>query len=498
MPAAPADRYNSGPHRPLGATPSCQWFAAPPGTTVDFNGATTHAGVLANTAARFDGTSGFTVSQDDDLNVTGTITVQAWVRSTGPSTGYHNIVAHGFVLEPAGEVYLRILNGNYQVGSWNGTDHVVSVPVPAADNGTWVHLTGVYDGTSWNLYRNGLLLGSSIDPTGAVEVAAGWAVGTTADGDDRFFTGDIDDIRIWNRPLGPQEITDGMSRRLAGTEAGLVAYLYMDRGALIDHDATPAATGTVGTPTQVTSPPPLARLTGFDVTGDMSMETWTNPTGAGLGRILVHQSDAASYGLALRQRGTALHFDGTAGHGVTLPTVPALAISGPITLEAWVRPSATDGIRDIVAHGYTSSPAAEVYLRINNGSYQVGVYTNSTPTDPVVAFPVPAGDLNQWVHLAAAFDGTAWHLYRNGIQVGTTTNPRGAIPVAGSWTIGNSLPGDRPFAGDIDEVRIWTIGRSAADIAAGMHVPLHGHRTVPGRSVALRRSGAARRHPRPP
>ena len=214
------------------------------------------------------------------------------MRSTGPNTGYHNIVAHGFVLEPAGEVYLRILNGNYQVGSWNGTDHVVSVPVPAADNGTWVHLTGVYDGTSWNLYRNGLLLGSSIDPTGAVEVAAGWAVGTTADGDDRFFTGDIDDIRIWNRPLGPQEITDGMSRRLTGTEAGLVAYLYMDRGALIDHDATPAATGTVGTPTQVTSPPPLARLTGFDVTGDMSMETWTNPTGAGLGRILVHHSDA--------------------------------------------------------------------------------------------------------------------------------------------------------------------------------------------------------------
>ena len=113
-----------GSAQPLGATPSCQWFAAPPGTTVDFNGATTHAGVLANTAARFNGTSGFTVSQDDDLNVTGTITVQAWVRSTGPSTGYHNIVAHGFVLEPAGEVYLRILNGNYQVGSWNGSGHL--------------------------------------------------------------------------------------------------------------------------------------------------------------------------------------------------------------------------------------------------------------------------------------------------------------------------------------------------------------------------------------
>ena len=455
----------------LGSTPSCQWFAAPPGTTVNFNGTTTRAGVLANTAVQLNGSSGVTLAEHAELDITGTITIEAWVRPASLPNGLGNIVARGFSTSPQGEVYLRIANGNYQIGSWNGTNHVAAVPVPAGDVGTWVHLAGVYDGSAWHLYRNGLLLASSTNPVGAVEVAAGWAVGTTAAGNDRFFTGDIDDIRIWNRPLGPQEITDGMSRRLTGTEAGLAAYLYMESGALVDHDATPVQANTVGTPRQVTSPPPLARLAGFDIPADVSIETWVNPSGTGVGRLLVHHSDASSYGLALRQRDTALHFDGINGHLVTLPSVPTLAITGPITLEAWVRPGATDGIRDIVTHGYTLTPSAEVYLRIANGNYQVGSWNG---TDHVAAVPVPAGDVGTWVHLAGVYDGSAWHLYRNGSLLASSTDPVGAVAVGGGWTIGGSQVNDRPFLGDINEVRIWNAGLSAVSIAAGLNTPLDG------------------------
>ena len=455
----------------LGATPSCQWFAAPPGTTVDFNGTTTRAGVLANTALRLNGSDGVILGQHAELDITGTITIEAWVRPAALPTGFGNIVVRGFTLSPPGEVYLRIANGSYQIGSFDGTDHFAAVAVPSGDIGTWVHLAGVYDGSAWHLYRNGLLLASSADPVGAVEVAAGWAVGTTADGDDRFFSGDVDDIRIWSRPLGPQEITDSMNRRLTGTEAGLAAYLYTESGALVDHDATPVSTILVGTPGQVTSPPPLARLAGFDVTADVSIETWMNPSGTGVGRVLTHHSDASSYGLALRQRDTALHFDGVNGHLVTLPDVPTLAITGSITLEAWVRPGATDQLRDIVVHGYSSATRFEVYLRIANGSYQIGSFNG---TDHVVAAPVPAGDVGSWVHLAGVYDGSAWHLYRNDSLLASSTDPVGAVAVDGSWTIGGSQADDRPFLGDIDEVRIWNAARSAADIAAGLRTPLDG------------------------
>jgi hypothetical protein len=457
------------PAQSLGSTPSCQWFAAPPGTTVDFNGTTTRAGILASTALRLNGSSGVILGQHAELDLTGTITIEAWVRPAALPDGFGNIVARGFSMNPEGEVYLRIANGSYQIGSWDGADHFAAAPVPAGDVGTWVHLAGVYDGRAWQLYRDGLLLASSTDPVGAVEVAAGWAVGTTATGAGRFFTGDIDDIRIWNRPLDAQEITDGMSRRLTGTEAGLAAYLYMESGAVADHDATPVSTTIVGTPGQVTSPPPLARLAGFDVTGDVSIETWMNPAGPGLSRLLVHHSDVSSYGLALRQRDTALHFFGVDGHLVTLPDVPTLAITGPITLEAWVRPGATDGNRDIVAHGPNGK--AEVYLRISNGSYQIGSWDGA---DHFAAAPVPAGDVGTWVHLAGVYDGRAWHLYRDGLLLASGTDATGAVTVGGGWTIGGSQAGDRPFLGDIDEVRIWNAARSATDIAAGRHTPLAG------------------------
>ena len=185
----------------------------------------------------------------------------------------------------------------------------------------------------------------------------------------------------------------------------------------------------------------------------------------------MHHSDASSYGLALRQRDTALHFDGINGHLVTLPSVPTLAITGPITLEAWVRPGATDGIRDIVTHGYTLTPSAEVYLRIANGNYQVGSWNG---TDHVAAVPVPAGDVGTWVHLAGVYDGSAWHLYRNGSLLASSTDPVGAVAVGGGWTIGGSQVNDRPFLGDIDEVRIWNAGLSAVSIAAGLNTPLDG------------------------
>ena len=161
------------------------------------------------------------------------------------------------------------------------------------------------------------------------------------------------------------------------------------------------------------------------------------------------------------------------GTVVTLPNVPALDITGPITLEAWVRPTATDGFRDIVAHGYTTAPApeAEVYLRIANGEYQIGSWNG---VNHLAYVPVPQSDIGTWVHLAGVYDGSAWKLYRNGLLGADHADSVGAVAVSGDWTIGNSLVGERPFLGDIDEVRIWNTGLAAADIAAGMNTPLDG------------------------
>jgi len=57
-----------------------------------------------------------------------------------------------------------------------------------------------------NIYELGLIYGIQVDPTGAVAVAAGWALGARADCTSRFFAGDLDEVRVYNRGLAPADV----------------------------------------------------------------------------------------------------------------------------------------------------------------------------------------------------------------------------------------------------------------------------------------------------
>ncbi len=141
------------------------------------------------------------------LNLSGQITMAAWVKIGSNPGSEHNIVAHGYDVN--NEVFLRINKGAYEVGSYvNPTTYYTSYAVPAGDVGVWVHLAGVYDGTTWRLYRNGVQVSSAAQAVGAVTVAAGWAIGARGDGTSRWYAGAIDDVRIYKRALSATEIAD--------------------------------------------------------------------------------------------------------------------------------------------------------------------------------------------------------------------------------------------------------------------------------------------------
>jgi hypothetical protein len=162
---------------------------------------------MRNTAVSFDG-------QNDVIQlgnptalraIRQRITIAAWVKPEA-TDGLRNIVAHGYTSEPQGEVFLRVNDGRYEVGAWDGADHLAAFDIPAEDVGSWVHLAGVYDGANWRLYRNGVEVAVTEDETGAVFVYGDWAVGARGDGNGRFFQGSIDDVRIYNRTLFAAEI----------------------------------------------------------------------------------------------------------------------------------------------------------------------------------------------------------------------------------------------------------------------------------------------------
>jgi Concanavalin A-like lectin/glucanases superfamily/Ricin-type beta-trefoil lectin domain-like len=176
----------------------------------------------------FDGKDDYvSLGNSEALNFSGAITISAWIRPFSKE-GIQNIVAHGYTVAPDAEVSLRIADGYYLVGSWDGQDYGVEVPMQSGDVYNWVYLTGVYDGTNWILYRNGKLLKSAPASKGAIPMAANWAIGATGQGNERFFRGEISEISIWNRALSETEIKANMGQRLSGTEPGLQGYWLLN------------------------------------------------------------------------------------------------------------------------------------------------------------------------------------------------------------------------------------------------------------------------------
>ncbi|HAM70337.1 MAG TPA: hypothetical protein DCM86_01690 [Verrucomicrobiales bacterium] len=162
------------------------------------------------------------------LNLAGALTLEAWINPDATQVDGARIVSHGpptlsFYAPDAtregailagNEVYLRIeRNGSdslYAFGTADGTDtHAVTTPVPEGDlgSGSWVHLVGTYNGTSWSLYRNGVLLDSVADPVGPLAVDnAGWAIGAKGNGWDGAYSGFVDEVALYDHALTAAQV----------------------------------------------------------------------------------------------------------------------------------------------------------------------------------------------------------------------------------------------------------------------------------------------------
>ena len=92
--------------------------------------------------------------------------------------------------------------------------------------------------------------------------------------------------------------------------------------------------------------------------------------------------------------------------------------------------------------------------------------TNGTTTTLIAT----SGDLldNQWVHVAAVYDGATMKLYKDGVEVGSVAKTGSITTNSGvsAW-IGGNPPGatDRAWDGQIDDVRVYSRALTAAEIA---------------------------------
>jgi hypothetical protein len=221
-------------------------------------------------------------------------------------------------------------------------------------------------------------------------------------------------------------------------------------------------------------------LSSFAAARDLTMEAWARPGAIDLSaRIITHKAEQDGYTLGLRRAivSSALVLNGESDY-LAIADNPALALDGPQTIEAWIKPGALDKTRYIVIHGRPNARRPFLFLRIANNQYQFG-FDNGTFTG--ATWPIPPFDANGlvWVHLTGVFDGTNYQLYHNGMLVNSTTGS-GPAGIQGSWSIGgysNVQGGDALFKGQIDDVRIWKRARTAAEIEIDKDRRLGGRET---------------------
>jgi hypothetical protein len=173
-------------------------------------------------SAGFDGATNYVLVPDETaLDFGGLVTLEAWVQpqSTQPSGVEGDIVAKGYDAgQNSDELQFRVNDStNFDGGFYDGTIGGTGV-VGGTVTTDWTHVALTWDGTNYNLYVNGLSVGKFPDSVGPVAFTDPWGIGNgTANGNGRYYAGNISAAAIYNHALTPAEVQAHYNIGLFGT-----------------------------------------------------------------------------------------------------------------------------------------------------------------------------------------------------------------------------------------------------------------------------------------
>jgi hypothetical protein len=165
--------------------------------------------------------------------------------------------------------------------------------------------------------------------------------------------------------------------------------------------------------------------------------------------------------------GGALQFNGTSAR-INVPDAASLHLTTGMTLEAWVDPSTVNSSwRDVIYKGNDN-----FYLEAtstNSSRPDAGLIAGGTYGD---AFGTAALPANAWSYLTETYDGSTLRLYVNGTQVASTAHTGAITTSTNQLQIGGDSIYGQNFAGMIDEVRIYNVALTAAQIQTDQTTPV--------------------------
>jgi surface protein len=438
--------------------------------------------------------------------------MQAWVYPTAFNT-------NDMIINKEGEYEMGLLNGELGMAidntspDWNWVNSGVSLPL-----NQWSHIAATYDSAT-NLiiiYINGVAVHSTIGNgliTDTSPSANELWIGSRPSNNSSFFNGKINRVSIYNTAQTAIEIQNQMNTCvISGSETGLIAAYNIneDTGSSTITDLSPNAnngtltnmdpnTDWITTLNEITLYiKPTATVISIiadqtvtstqtcnDVTISLDnseigidyylrddadnsiVEGPVAGTGAGFNFSTETIFADKTYNVYATKAATALEFDGIDDYVVTMPNI----ITAPteITLETWVKSDlpSTSGYRWV----YTTEGSYNLKVH-GNGS--INFFFDGTTSGSAV-YPGIMND-NQWHHLAATNKAGITKVYVDGVYLGShnETISTGINTSNRATAIGAVDNGTNFFMGTIDEVRLWSIERTQAEIQASMNSCLTG------------------------
>lgn len=156
----------------------------------------------------------------------------------------------------------------------------------------------------------------------------------------------------------------------------------------------------------------------------------------------------------------ASSFNGTSGT-IAIPDHSSLDVVAPVTVEAWIKPTALPGSGDFAS---IVTKAEAWSLQFNAGRLEFTIMRSGTRYRlQASSGTIVAGSV---YHVAGTYDGTTQRLYVNGTQVASAALSAAVGTSANAVAIGSWSGGGEWYWGTIDEVAVYDTALSAARVRA--------------------------------
>ena len=158
-----------------------------------------------------------TVNSSSSLSLTTGMTAEAWVNPSALGSAYRAVI---FREQPGNEVYSlyadqagsQFPTGEVFVGGYKDANGNAILPL-----NSWTHLAETYDGSSVRLYVNGTLVSTTAAAGSLASSSSPLRIGGNSIWGE-YFSGLIDEVRVYNRALSAAEIGQDMTTPISPTD----------------------------------------------------------------------------------------------------------------------------------------------------------------------------------------------------------------------------------------------------------------------------------------